>query len=136
VLLCDDQRLIRARVRELLKEVAFIQIVGEAADGRSAVTMALELKPDVVLMDVAMPGLDGVEATHQIVTQSPGIRVLAFSADSSAESMKRMFAAGAGGYLVKTGDPVELVIAVQNVLRGKRFVSARADGPRVPSRHD
>jgi DNA-binding NarL/FixJ family response regulator len=135
ILLCDDQKLIRARVREILRELSSIQVIGEAADGPSAVTMALQLKPDVVLMDLSMPGFSGIEATRRIVSQAPGIRVLAFSGESNTEFMKQMSKAGARGYLVKTGDAVQLVEALQRVLAGEycfSFGSAnRPTGPRL-----
>lgn len=129
LLVCDDQELIRARVREILKAVPSIEIVGEAADGRAAVAMALELKPDVILMDVSMPQLNGIDTTRQILSRSPGIRVLAYSVESDAETIRQMFAAGARGYLIKTGDPVELVVALRRVAAGKYFLGAKPNGP-------
>ena len=125
LLLCDDQKLIRTRVREILKAVPSIEIIGEAADGKGAVALALQLKPDIVLMDVSMPELNGIEATRQILSRLPNTRVLAFSVESDAETIRRMFAAGARGYLIKTGEPVDLVLALQKVLAGEYFLGAK-----------
>ena len=129
LLVCDDQQLIRTQVREILKAVPSIEVVGEAADGRAAVAMAFELKPDVILMDVSMPHLNGIETTHQILSRSPDIRVLAYSVESDEETMRQMFAAGARGYLIKTGDPVELVVALRKVAEGGYFIGAKPRGP-------
>jgi DNA-binding NarL/FixJ family response regulator len=136
LLLCDDQRLIRARVREHFHEVPSVEVVGEAANGRSAVTLALELQPDLVLMDISMPDLDGIQATRQILACSPAIRVLAFSSDLNADHVHRMLAAGARGYLLKTGNLRELTMAVETVLAGERFISARPESLRSPCCRD
>jgi DNA-binding NarL/FixJ family response regulator len=136
LLVCDDQKLIRTRVRQMLKGVASIEIVGEAADGPSAVLMACQLRPDLVLMDLSMPGLDGSEATRQLLARCPEIRVLAFSADSTTASMRKMFNAGARGYLIKTGDPAELVAALELVHAGGCFISAPTNPSAVAPRHD
>jgi two-component system, NarL family, response regulator NreC len=136
VLLCDDQRLVRTCVREILEATTTVEVVGEAAGGRPAVEMALELKPDVVLMDVSMPDLDGVEATRRILASSPNTRVLAFSADSNAETVERMFAAGARGYLIKSGKPSELMVALRAIHAGERFISAATDSPSSKPRRD
>jgi DNA-binding NarL/FixJ family response regulator len=111
-------------VRETLEDLGSIQVVGEAADGRSALKLALELNPDVVLMDVSMPGLDGIEVTRRLLAQSPNTRVLAFSMDRNTETIQKMFDAGARGYLIKTDDPVDWVVAVQKVLAGEQFVGS------------
>jgi DNA-binding NarL/FixJ family response regulator len=127
LLLCDDSELMRQSVREFLQGVGHFEVVGEAHGGRPAVTMARELKPDVVLMDVSMPDLDGIEATRQILAHSPDIRVLAFSAESSPNQITKMVAAGAHGYLLKSADPEDLVVALNKVLAGERFVGSPTD---------
>jgi two-component system, NarL family, nitrate/nitrite response regulator NarL len=135
ILLCDDQRLIRARVREILRDLTSLEVIGEAADGRSAVALARELKPDVVLMDISMPGMNGVEATRQIHAQCPAVRVLGFSAESDRDLMRQLRRAGARGYLVKTGNPLELVTTLQKILAGEfcfNLCSGEVDpGPRL-----
>jgi DNA-binding NarL/FixJ family response regulator len=133
LLLCDDQPLVRIRVRQFLKQTTCFEVVGEAVDGRSAVSMALSLRPDVVLMDVSMPDLNGIEATGQITAQAPGIRVLAYSANSDEDTIRRMFMAGAQGFLRKSGDPVELITALKKVLGGERVPSG---DELFPGNHD
>jgi DNA-binding NarL/FixJ family response regulator len=123
VLLCDDQDMVRWIVREFLKFQADIEVVGEAAEGQAGIDAALQLLPDLVLMDVSMPGVNGVEATRQIVAQAPSVKVLAHSCQSNWEIVDQMFTAGARGYLLKEGDGVELVRAVRTVLAGGWFLS-------------
>jgi DNA-binding NarL/FixJ family response regulator len=133
LLICDDQKLIRGRIREMLHDMQTIRIVGEAANGRAAVTMALELRPDIILMDLSMPELDGFEATRQILAHAPDIAVLGYSANSDEQSVRRMQAAGARGFLTKTGDPGDLPTALTRVLAGERFVTIPPDlHPRWP----
>jgi DNA-binding NarL/FixJ family response regulator len=133
LLICDDQRLIRSRVREIMREVPTICVVGEAADGKAAVSTALELRPDIILMDLSMPELDGVEATSQILAHAPEIAVVGYSANADERSLRRMLAAGARGFLTKTADPARLVTALFRVLAGEQFVSLEPDaGPGWP----
>lgn len=132
LLLCDDQKLVRRRVRTLLKEFPAVEVIGEAADGVSAVSLALELKPDLILMDVTMPELDGIEATRQIVLHEPLIRVLAYSADSSEDVIREMFAAGARGFLSKVAEPENLIIGITKVLAGERFLSVPGNNGPIP----
>jgi DNA-binding NarL/FixJ family response regulator len=125
LLICDDQMMVRTGIRQMLKRTSSIQVIGEASDGHSAVKMALELQPDIVLMDVSMPDLDGVEATRQVLSKAPGIKVLAFSVDSSAETISKMLNAGARGYLFKSNIATELILALQKVLAGDLFLSTK-----------
>jgi DNA-binding NarL/FixJ family response regulator len=136
LLLCDDQKLVRTRVRQLFKELASIQVVGEAADGASAVKLALELEPDIVLMDVSMPHLDGIEATRQILAKSPDIHILAFSSDFDPETVKKMRAVGARGFVFKGADLVELLVALQKIAAGESFVTVGPSSRRHWPRHD
>ena len=136
LLVCDDQRFVRTLVRQMLRQIHAVEIVGEADGGKSVVSLAHELRPDVVLMDVSMPDLDGIEATRQIVLRSPATRILAHSSDLSPQRVESMMAAGAHGFLLKTGDPNELMTAVATVLAGERFVSARTAGPQLKHRRD
>jgi DNA-binding NarL/FixJ family response regulator len=124
LLLCDDSALVRSCVRRFLEGVATIDVVGEASGGIAGVKMALELQPDLILMDVSMPDLDGIEATRQIQDRLPGTHVVALSSDPSAETVEKMFAAGARGYLLKTDDPQEWIVGLQNVLAGSCFVGS------------
>jgi DNA-binding NarL/FixJ family response regulator len=135
LLICDDQQLVRSRVREILQNVSTIRVIGEAGDGRTAVRVASELKPDIILMDVSMPDLNGIEATRQIVTDIPGIAVLGYSTDSDERTVRQMLAAGAHGYLSKTGDPAELITALTKVLAGEEFVGVQpTNGKHWPRR--
>ena len=130
--MCDDQDMVRWIVRESLKLQADIEVVGEAAEGQAGVGAALELLPDLVLMDVSMPGVNGVEATRQIVAQAPTVKVLAHSCQSNWEIVDQMFTAGARGYLLKQGDGVELVRAIRTVLAGGYFLSPGLMGCPTP----
>jgi len=133
LLICDDQQLVRSRLREILQQVSTIRVIGEATDGRAAVRMALELKPDIILMDVSMPDLNGIEATRQIVTNRPGIAVLGYSADCGERTVRQMLTAGARGFLNKTGDPAELITALATLLAGEHFVRVQPNnGARWP----
>jgi len=136
LLLCDDQRLIRIRVRQILQPLDIFEVIGLAEDGRSAVSMALQLMPDIILMDVWMPELDGIQATSRILAQAPGIRVLGYSSELTEEIAKRMLAAGAHACVSKTGDAAELVDALTRVLAGERFVSIKKDHSSNKPRRD
>src|ERR1700694_1634852 len=123
VLLCDDQDIFRWSVREVLNPQADMQVVGEASGGQAGIDAALDLLPDLVLMDVSMPGVNGVEATRQITTKAPSVKVLAYSSQSNWETVDQMFTAGARGYVLKQGDAGELVRAIRTVLAGGCFLS-------------
>ena len=125
VLLADDQALLRMGFRLVLDAEDDLDVVGEAADGQAAVTMTDALQPDVVLMDVRMPRLNGIEATERIITQHPECRVLiltTFDLDEYAFSGLR---AGASGFLLKDTPPGDLVHAIRTVARGDAVVSPR-----------
>jgi DNA-binding NarL/FixJ family response regulator len=123
ILIADDHRIMREGLRALLgKQDAFV-VVGEAEDGRKAVEMAARLRPDVVIMDLTMPGLNGIEATRQIVAADSGMKVIALSIHSDHRFVRQMFEAGAMGYLLKEGAFEELARAIRIVADGKAFVS-------------
>ena len=126
VLVVDDEAAVMRFLRVTLMAQGYRVL--EAVTGEQALVEAATRAPDLVLLDLGLPDLDGVEATRRILAKSPGTRVLAFSANSDRASVRRMLAAGAQGYLVKTSDPVELITALQKVLAGERFVSAEPDG--------
>jgi DNA-binding NarL/FixJ family response regulator len=123
ILLCDDQDMVRWTVREFLKPGSDIEVVGEASGGQAGIDATLELLPDLVLMDVSMPEVNGIEATRQIVARAPGVKVLAHSSHHNWEIVDQMFTAGAQGYVLKLGDVGELVSAIRNVLAGGCFLS-------------
>ena len=128
VLLADDHTMLRQGLRSLLEHEAGLEVVGEASDGRTAVRMARELAPQVVIMDVAMPELNGIEATRQIVADLPGARVIALSMHSSKRMVVEMLRAGASGYVLKLSAFDELAQAVQTVAAGGRYLSPSVAG--------
>jgi LuxR family maltose regulon positive regulatory protein len=123
VLLCDDSVLVRAGLKEVLKHEADIQVVGEASGGQAGIQAALDLRPDLVLMDVTMPEVDGIEATRQIVAAAPGVKVLGYSAERSWAMVRQMLTAGARGYVLKQHEHRELICAIRSVLAGGLFLS-------------
>lgn len=123
VLLVDDHHLVRQGLRSLLEGQGGFEIVGEAGSGREAVRLALEAKPDVVVMDVTMPDLNGLEATRQIKARAPATKVLALSMHREEQSVLDMLEAGVSGYLLKTCIVDELVQAVRTVLANETYLS-------------
>jgi DNA-binding NarL/FixJ family response regulator len=123
ILLADDHSLVRQGFRRILESHPDFEIVGEAADGRQAVEMTEKLKPDVVVMDVAMPGLNGIDATRQICETSPRTRVLALSMHRDAVYVREILRAGARGYLLKDAIDADLVSAVRAVARGEGYIA-------------
>lgn len=124
-LLVDDQELIRVGFRLVLEAEPDIRIVGEAADGQAAVSLAADLKPDVVLMDVRMPGLDGIAATESIIRARPETRVLVLTTFDLDEYAFGAIRAGASGFLLKDAQRYELISAVRAVYRGDAVLSPR-----------
>ena len=124
VLLADDHTLVRKGLRSLLDAEADLEVVGEAGDGREAVDKARRLRPDVVLMDITMPGLNGLEATRQIRHSLPAAKVLVLTVHANAEYVFQILRAGAAGYLVKQAAVAELIAAIQAVSRGETYLSA------------
>jgi DNA-binding NarL/FixJ family response regulator len=125
VMLADDHAVVRDGLRALLEGGNDMQVVGVAGNGREAVSEALRLRPDIVIMDIAMPELDGVEATRRIVERSPETRVLILSMYLSAEHIYRALQAGAQGYVLKESAGEEVVDAVRALRAGKRYLSHR-----------
>jgi len=123
VLLADDQSLVRAGFRMILRAEPDIDVVGEAADGREAVEQARHLKPDVVLMDIRMPGLDGIEATRQVTALDPPARVLVLTTFDLDEYVYESLRAGASAFLLKDAPEQQLVAAVRVVADGGSLFS-------------
>lgn len=118
LLLVDDQRLIRAGLRMLCEPAADIDVVGEAESGQAAVRLAAKLRPDVVLMDLRMPGMDGITATGRILAAQPSTRVVALTTFDDDEYLYPALAAGACGFLVKDTSPDELLAAIRRAAAG------------------
>jgi DNA-binding NarL/FixJ family response regulator len=123
ILLADDHTLVRAGIRGLLEGLPGVEVVGEAGDGAEALRQAQELRPDVVLLDVGMPGLNGLEAAARIMAIDTPIRVVILSMHTSEEYVLRALRAGCAGYLVKGSAVTELEIAVRAVARGETYLS-------------
>jgi two-component system, NarL family, response regulator LiaR len=119
VLITDDHAIVRKGIAALLATEPDIQVVGEAADGAAAVAQARALHPDVVLMDLVMAGMDGIEATRQITAEMPGVRVLVLTSFAADDKVFPAIKAGALGYLLKDTGPHELVHAIHQVYRGQ-----------------
>jgi len=123
ILLADDHTVVRQGLRKVLEERPDWKVVAEAGDGREAVRQAEQLKPDVAILDVAMPLLNGVEATRQIVKHVPGVRVLVLSMHADETYVTHILEAGAMGYLLKDSADVDLIQAVSVISEGKSFFS-------------
>ncbi|MFZ4623749.1 MAG: response regulator [Rhodoferax sp.] len=123
VLLADDHTLVRAGLRKLLESMPDIEVVGEAGDGLALLELAEKLQPHLVLMDIAMPGLNGIEATARLVKSWPGIRVLILSMHQNEEYVRQTLRHGAVAYLLKDAAPMELELALAAVLRGETYLS-------------
>jgi two-component system, NarL family, response regulator NreC len=123
VLLADDHGIVRRGLHYLLERTPGFQVVGEASDGREAVKMSDELNPQVVVMDIAMPNLNGIEATAQILRKNPSIGVIILSMHSDEAYLVRALSAGAKGYLLKDSAESDLIHAVQAVSEGRPFFS-------------
>jgi DNA-binding NarL/FixJ family response regulator len=124
VLIADDQTLFRVGLARLLEEDARVEIVGQAGDGVEAVKLAGSLKPDVVLMDLKMPNLDGIEATRQIVAAHPGVKVLLLTTFEADNHVIQALKAGASGYILKDSKPDSIVSSLLAVMAGERVMAS------------
>ncbi len=123
ILLADNHKLFVDGLRTMLAKLPGTEIVGEAGDGRTAVRLAQELQPDLVIMDIGMPVLNGMDATRQLRSELPAVKVLAVSMHADRQYVSGMLAAGASGYVVKDSAFAELAQAIQVVMRGGRYLS-------------
>jgi DNA-binding NarL/FixJ family response regulator len=126
VLLADDHRVVRAGLEQLLGNADWLVVVGSATDGAEAVEMAAELEPDVVLMDLSMPNMDGVEATKRIVKARPVTKVIAFTSFSDRDLILAAIDAGAVGYLLKDAEPDELLKGIKAAAQGESPLAPKA----------
>jgi len=125
ILLVDDHVLVRAGIRGLIEDIPGTQIVAEAANGREAIAAAKQHKPDLVIMDISMKELNGIEATQAIINEVPGTKVLMLSMHSAEEFVRRSIKAGASGYVAKDSLPLELRMAIEALMRGEIYLSSR-----------
>ena len=123
VLVADDHALVRKGIEAILNQEPDIEVVGEATDGRQAVSLTQKVKPDIVLMDISMPKLNGLEATRQIKHNLPGIKVIVFTMYTDEEYIFNMFKAGSSGYVLKQSVPTELISAIREVSKGNSYLS-------------
>jgi two-component system, NarL family, response regulator LiaR len=133
VVLADDHSVVRKGVREFLEEEPDIDVIGEASDGLQAVALATELQPDVVVMDIKMPQLSGVDATKRIRSAAPNVRVLALTAYDDDPYIFGLLEAGASGYVLKTAESSELIRAIRSVAAGQSALDP-AIAPRIIAR--
>jgi DNA-binding NarL/FixJ family response regulator len=123
VILADDHTLVRAGIRALLERLPGVQVVGEADDGREVMKLVRQHRPDVVLLDITMPGLNGLEAAERMAKEYPDVRVIILSMHNNEEYYWRALKAGAAGYLLKKAATAELENALQRVIRGETYLS-------------
>jgi DNA-binding NarL/FixJ family response regulator len=123
VLLADDHTIVRKGLCALLEKESTLTVVGEAQDGREALKKTEALCPDVVIMDIAMPGLNGLEATRQLTKRFPGIKIIILTVHANEEYVLQTLQAGALGYLIKNAAPKDLITAIQAVMRGESYLT-------------
>ena len=143
IVLVDDHKMIRDGLRAVLEREEDLRVAGEAADGREALELCWSLRPDVVVMDIGMPNLNGTEATRQLLSREPRMKIVALSMNQDGHYVREMFQAGAWGFCVKSSAGEELVRAIRSVSKDERYVSpavastvvdALAAGFKSPSR--
>jgi len=134
LVIADDHHVVRAGLCVLLKSVPNFRIVGEAASGREAVRLSLQRDPDIVLMDFAMPRLNGVEATRQIVKECPDVKVIVLSSYGDPAHIDSAMTAGAAAYLLKDTAASEVVHAIHCTLKGKAYVSPAIADPKAAAK--
>lgn len=128
ILLVDDHKMMRDGLRAILSSTDGIEVVGEAEDGRGAIEVARELQPDIVVMDVGMPEMNGIEASKRILAELPEIKVIALSTHSDKRYVLNMIATGASGYVLKEAAGDDLIRAVEAVSRGEHYLSPQITG--------
>lgn len=123
IVLVDDHQMLRDGLRNLIEQRADFQILGEASDGREAIKLCTKLQPDVVITDVAMPSLNGIESAKQILKENPNIKIIGLSMHANRKFVQAMFKAGGYGYLLKDGDVNELITAITTVMENRKYLS-------------
>ncbi len=125
ILLADDHKIVRDGLRALIEKQPDMEVVGEAADGRTAVRLVKEMSPDIVIMDISMPDLNGIEAARQILTDAPRVKIITLSMHSDSRFVKEVFKVGASGYLLKECAFEELANAIHTVAVDQIYLSPR-----------
>jgi len=133
LMLVDDHKMLREALRAILEKTGDFEVVAEADDGPAAIELARELSPDVVLMDIGLVGMSGIEATRRILAQTPTVKVLALSTFADRRIMLQMLQAGASGYVVKSAGSEELLQGIRAVARGETYLYAEATAALVDS---
>jgi DNA-binding NarL/FixJ family response regulator len=133
LLIADDHGLMREVVACFLEAAPDLEVVAEAEDGREAVSLTAAHQPDIVLMDISMPQMNGLEATRQIASRLPNSKVLVITASRNEGMLQQLLEAGAAGFVLKTGDTDELLAAIRTVLQGKRYISAGLQAREAPA---
>jgi two-component system response regulator NreC len=123
ILICDDHTLFVEGMKAMLRHEPSLEIVGEARDGRKAVELVKELKPDVLLMDISMPDMNGFDATRRVHEFDPAVKVLILTMHDDEELVARCLQAGAAGYLIKDAPAAQLLYAIETVCKGQRYLS-------------
>jgi DNA-binding NarL/FixJ family response regulator len=123
ILLADDHNLVRAGMRALLQNIEGVEVVAEASDGREALELLKQKRPDVALLDITMPGLNGIEVAARASKEVPQVRSLILSMHANEEYVLQALRAGAAGYLVKGADTMELELALKALMRGESYLS-------------
>jgi len=125
IILADDHKIIREGLRALLEKEPDMEVVGEANDGIATVRLTKNLNPDIVIMDIGMPDMNGIEATRQIISETKGVKVIALSMHSDRRFVLQMLKAGASGYLLKDSAFEELALAIKTVMLGQPYLSPK-----------
>jgi len=133
VLVVDDHAVLRRGIQSIVRAWPDWEVAGEAGSGEEAIDLSSQLKPDIILMDISMPGMGGLEATRIICQQQPGARILLLTLHDSIEWVRSAFEAGARGYLLKSDTEAELIRALETVAANKIYASPRLDSKRVRS---
>ena len=128
ILIADEHRIVREAIISMLEKEGDIQVIGEAENGRTAVEMALELRPDIIIIETSLPSLNGIEATRQIIGAFPDVKIIALSGHSDNRSVYEMLRAGAMGYVPKQCAFSELISAIRNVISNKVYMSTQISG--------
>lgn len=133
IMIVEDHNLLRAGLRSMISAVSDLEVVAEARDGKEALRLAVALAPDLIMMDLSMPNMNGIEATMQIKRRNSGIRIIALTVFKSQEYVREALKAGVDGYVLKDATYDELIVAIRSVLNGKTFLSPDVSGQVVNS---